>query len=190
MNRLLIALLTAGLLLGAPAVPAMAASRAKAVSGESDAKASRDKKRKALAKTGDQKKKSEKATEAEDKDKEAPDDDLFLAETKENQTWLPDLFRCPECGYEQDESGTCPDHLETTLVLVRVEGKNPLEPPEVDGNEDLIVDMPVTGLVFKKAATASGSASVARPTGSAPAAGSLPGAVGQAASPSPPPRKP
>lgn len=166
--RILTAFLTAGLLLGVPAVPAWAASKAKPMSGE-DAKASRDKKRKALGKSGETKKKTEKPGAGEEKEK--VDDDLFLAETRENQTWLPDLYRCPECGYEQDETGTCPDHLETSLVLVRAEGKNPLEPPEVDGNEDLIVDMPVTGLVFKKAAPASGTAPVAAPNQPPPAGG-------------------
>ena len=87
-------------------------------------------------------------------------EELFLKEGKANQQFLPDIFRCPECGYEQDEPGSCPDHDESALVLVRSKGKNPLEPPEVDGNEDIVVDIPLTGLSLKKAATASGAAPV------------------------------
>lgn len=93
-------------------------------------------------------------------------EDLFLREGKENQKFLPDIFRCPECGYEQDEPGTCPDHDESALILVRSKGKNPLEPSEVDGNEDIVVDIPLTGLSLKKAAPASGTV----PTGTVPRA--------------------
>ncbi|OQA24262.1 MAG: hypothetical protein BWY59_02276 [Verrucomicrobia bacterium ADurb.Bin345] len=88
-------------------------------------------------------------------------EELFLREGKENQKFLPDIYRCPECGYEQDEPGTCPDHDESALVLVRSKGKNPLEPSDVDGNEDIVVDIPLTGLSIKKAAPASGTVSPA-----------------------------
>lgn len=104
-------------------------------------------------KTSDKEKKTD-STEAEESG-----EDLFLREGKENQKFLPDIFRCPECGYEQDEPGTCPDHDESVLILVRSKGKNPLEPSEVDGNEDIVVDIPLTGLSLKKAAPASGTVS-------------------------------
>ncbi|HEY9070679.1 MAG TPA: hypothetical protein VIV61_10520 [Candidatus Ozemobacteraceae bacterium] len=94
---------------------------------------------------------------AKTSDKEEASEDLFLREGKDNQKFLPDIFRCPECGYEQDEPGTCPDHDESPLVLVRSQGKNPLEPPDVDGNEDIVVDIPLTGLSLKKAPVASGT---------------------------------
>lgn len=109
----------------------------------------------------EKKKSPEKRTRAE-KNSDSPEsgdegEDLFLREGKDNQKFLPDIFRCPECGYEQDEPGTCPDHDESALILVRSKGKNPLEPSEVDGNEDIIVDIPLTGLSLKKSATASGT---------------------------------
>lgn len=112
--------------------------------------------------TSEAKKRQEKKTAGKEKESgsgEADDtgEDLFLREGKENQKFLPDIFRCPECGYEQDEPGTCPDHDESVLVLVRSKGKNPLEPSEVDGNEDIVVDIPLTGLSLKKATPASGT---------------------------------
>ncbi|MFZ2955539.1 MAG: hypothetical protein WA705_01385 [Candidatus Ozemobacteraceae bacterium] len=114
----------------------------------------RNKKRGTAARGADSKKKEKGAKNSDQKTKEDESEEIFLVETKENQAYLPDIYRCSECGYEQDEAGTCPDHEETALVLVRSKGKNPLEPAEVDGNEDLIVDMPVTGLAFKKSAPA------------------------------------
>ncbi len=101
------------------------------------------------------------AKEKESGSGEADDtgEDLFLREGKENQKFLPDIFRCPECGYEQDEPGFCPDHDESVLILVRSKGKNPLEPSEVDGNEDIVVDIPLTGLSLKRVAPASGTVS-------------------------------
>ncbi len=116
------------------------------------------------------------------KETETEKDELFLPEGDKNQSYVPDIFRCPECGYEQDEPGTCPDHDEIQLVMVLSKGKNPLEMGELDGNEDLIVDMPVAGLSLKKAkpgATASGPESLGeRKTGQ-------PGQAGQ-----PTPRSP
>ena len=117
------------------------------------------------ASSSDSKKRQEK-TVAKEKEGDAVDaaetgEDLFLREGKENQKFLPDIYRCPECGYEQDEPGTCPDHDESALVLVRSKGKNPLEPSDVDGNEDIVVDIPLTGLSIKKAAPASGTVSPA-----------------------------
>jgi len=129
------------------------ASESKRGASDADSKKSRDK-----AKSGDK-------TGAGD---EEAGEELFMKEGKENQKFLPDIFRCPECGYEQDEPGFCPDHDESALVLVRSKGKNPLEPSEVDGNEDIVVDIPLTGLSLKKAATATGTAGIVsapRPAG-------------------------
>jgi len=94
---------------------------------------------------------------------EEPETELFLPETAADQVYLPDIFRCSECGYEQDEPGTCPDHEEVQLIKVLSKGRNPLEPAEFDGNEDLIVDIPITGLTVRKAPT-----TVASPTGQLP----------------------
>ncbi|HOY65459.1 MAG TPA: hypothetical protein PLP29_01145 [Candidatus Ozemobacteraceae bacterium] len=103
----------------------------------------------------------EKGAATKSDDDEDAGEDLFLREGKENQKFLPDIFRCPECGYEQDEPDSCPDHDESVLVLVRSKGQNPLEPPDVDGNEDIVVDIPLTGLSLKKAPVASGTAAPA-----------------------------
>ncbi|MBF0546474.1 MAG: hypothetical protein HQM08_18655 [Candidatus Riflebacteria bacterium] len=112
-------------------------------SGKKKDESSSDKKgKKKDSKDSKDKKKSEKNEE---------DDSLFLKEKQESQEYLPDIFRCPECGYEQDEPGNCPDHDETVLIMVKSKGKNPLEPPEVDGNEDLITDVPIADLAFKRA---------------------------------------
>ncbi len=111
-----------------------------------------------------------KSDKKEGKDATAPEEEegLFLAETPETQTWLPDIWRCPECGYEQDEPGTCPDHGETELVKVLAKGKNPLAPAELDGNEDLVVDIPLTGLVLRKTPVTVATGTAAPPTGPAP----------------------
>lgn len=82
-------------------------------------------------------------------DVEEPEEQLFLKEGAGQEKFLPDVYRCPECGYEQDESGACPDHDQFALVKVLSQGKNPLAPTEVDGNEDLIVDIPLTGLTLR-----------------------------------------
>jgi hypothetical protein len=86
----------------------------------------------------------------EEAKKEKESDELFLPEASANQEFMPDLYRCPECGYEQDEPGTCPDHNDMELTKVLSKGRDPLEPPELDGNEDLIVDIPLKNLEFKK----------------------------------------
>jgi hypothetical protein len=76
--------------------------------------------------------------------------DLFLQESKQNVEFLPDIYKCPECGYEQDEPGSCPDHNDMELVKVLSKGRDPLEPSELDGNEDIIVDIPLKNLEFRK----------------------------------------
>ncbi|GAB4282083.1 MAG: hypothetical protein Kow0029_27450 [Candidatus Rifleibacteriota bacterium] len=92
---------------------------------------------------------------AEVKTEESPDepsDDLFLKEIEANEKFLPDIYRCPECGYEQDEMGFCPDHNEIELVKVISRGRDPMEPSELDGNEDIVVDIPLKNLEFRKEA--------------------------------------
>lgn len=87
------------------------------------------------------------------KDQEAKtglQESLFLQEGEKMIDYVPDIYRCPECGYEQDEPGTCPDHNTLELVKVISKGRDPLEPAEFDGNEDIIVDVPLKNLLFKK----------------------------------------
>ena len=62
---------------------------------------------------------------------------------------MPDIYRCPDCGYEQDEAGFCPDHTTLELVKIISDVKNPLTPSELDGNEDILVDVPLN-IDFKK----------------------------------------
>ena len=99
-------------------------------------------------KTGKKKKKTETTKQASEKSED--EDSLFLKEAEKAREFLPDIFRCPECGYEQDEPGTCPDHNTMELVKVLARGRDPLEPAELDGNEDIIVDIPLKDLQFKK----------------------------------------
>lgn len=75
---------------------------------------------------------------------------MFLADSQKTVDYLPDIFRCPECGYEQDEPGTCPDHSTVELIKILARGRDPLEPGELDGNEDIVVDIPLKNLKFKK----------------------------------------
>ncbi|MBU1107891.1 MAG: hypothetical protein KKB51_14555 [Candidatus Riflebacteria bacterium] len=77
---------------------------------------------------------------------------MFLQETDKTATFLPEIYRCPECGYEQDEEGKCPDHTAIALVKVLSAGRDPLAPSELDGNEDIIVDIPLKNIEFKKEA--------------------------------------
>lgn len=93
------------------------------------------------------KKSDVKASDAEVSEK---DEDLFLKEEEANLKFLPDIYRCSECGYEQDEPGFCPDHNEVELVKVLAKGRDPLEPAELDGNEDILVDIPLKNLEFRK----------------------------------------
>lgn len=97
---------------------------------------------------------AKKAKTAE-KDKAAEvkaDEPMFLQETDKTVDFLPEIFRCPECGYEQDESGKCPDHSAIELVKILSPGRDPLAPAELDGNEDIIVDIPLKNIEFKKEA--------------------------------------
>lgn len=109
------------------------------------------------AKVADKSKKSSKKTDAKASDAEISekDEDLFLKEEEANLKFLPDIYRCSECGYEQDEPGFCPDHNEVELVKVLAKGRDPLEPAELDGNEDILVDIPLKNLEFRKDAVLS-----------------------------------
>lgn len=80
---------------------------------------------------------------------QSTEEELFLPD-QENLDFMPDIFRCPDCGYEQDEPGFCPDHIEVSLIRVPDKNRDPLAPPELDGNEDLIVDIPLRGIQFRK----------------------------------------
>lgn len=96
-------------------------------------------------------KKKKKAEGTDKTDKAAVDEDaMFLKDAEKAKDYMPEIFRCPECGYEQDETGTCPDHNTLELVKILARGRDPLEPAELDGNEDLIVDVPLKDLQFKK----------------------------------------
>ncbi|NLI78056.1 MAG: hypothetical protein GX442_16685 [Candidatus Riflebacteria bacterium] len=155
------------MLLGPGAAPAAAPESL------ADRAARLEKQKKTRGGKGDQKSRrragdKEKGEEAGSAD-EGEENGLFLPEVADNQTYLPDIFRCPECGYEQDEPGTCPDHGETELIKILSKGKNPLAPPELDGNEDLLVDVPLTGLVLRKT-----PAPIASGTAGAPAPGTPP----------------
>ncbi|PKL46355.1 MAG: hypothetical protein CVV42_16705 [Candidatus Riflebacteria bacterium HGW-Riflebacteria-2] len=77
---------------------------------------------------------------------------MFLQEAANTASFMPDIYRCPECGYEQDEEGYCPDHSAIALVKVLSAGRDPLAPSELDGNEDIIVDIPLKNIEFRKEA--------------------------------------
>lgn len=96
------------------------------------------------------KKSNKKPDSKNDKIKVGADDLGHLPEPDLAKNYVPDIYRCPECGYEQDISGTCPDHTTVDLVIIRDKARNPLAPVEYDGNEDIIVDIPLKNVVFKK----------------------------------------
>lgn len=100
--------------------------------------------------TGKTRKKSRKTDDGEPVEVKA--EPMFLQETEKSATFLPDIYRCPECGYEQDEEGFCPDHTAIALVKVLSAGRDPLAPAELDGNEDIIVDIPLKNIEFRKEA--------------------------------------
>ncbi len=102
-------------------------------------------------KSSDKEKKKNKKKQKADEAKKG-DDELFLKEEEANARFMPDIFRCPECGYEQDEPGFCPDHDKIELIKVLSRGRDPLEPTELDGNEDILVDVPLKNLEFRKEA--------------------------------------
>ena len=73
----------------------------------------------------------------------------FIQDNDKSKGYMPDIYRCPDCGYEQDESGYCPDHVTLELVKVISNPKDPMAPSELDGNEDILVDVPLN-IQFKK----------------------------------------
>ena len=79
----------------------------------------------------------------------ATEDYGFLMDDPSSRNYMPDIYRCPDCGYEQDEPGFCPDHITLELVKIISNPKDPLAPAEYDGNEDILVDIPLN-LEFKK----------------------------------------
>ena len=99
------------------------------------------------------KKKTKKKQAKQSDEKKDEGDSLFLEEKTENKEYMPDIYRCPECGYEQDEPGFCPDHNKIELIKVLSKGKDPLAPTELDGNEDILVDIPLSNIKFKKKAS-------------------------------------
>lgn len=104
---------------------------------------------KAPRKKGEATKKSE-ARNKKKEEKKLEEDSIFLKDTEKTIDYLPEIFRCPECGYEQDFAGNCPDHNTLELIKVLSPGRDPLEPAELDGNEDIIVDIPLKNLQFRK----------------------------------------
>lgn len=93
-------------------------------------------------------KKAEK--KAETKNTKNPSGDSgFLVDNDKTKDYMPDIYRCPDCGYEQDESGFCPDHSTLKLIKIISAPKDPLAPAELDGNEDILVDVPLN-LEFRK----------------------------------------
>ncbi len=93
-------------------------------------------------------KKSESKTETS-KDTDDSSNNELLMDNEKSRDYMPDIFRCPDCGYEQDEAGFCPDHTTLELVKIISDVKNPLAPSELDGNEDILVDVPLN-IDFKK----------------------------------------
>ncbi len=100
---------------------------------------------KSSSKTSSNTKKTD-STEEVDKQSESSD---FLADNDKAKSYMPDIYRCPDCGYEQDEAGFCPDHTTLELVKVISDVNSPLAPSELDGNEDILVDVPLH-IEFKK----------------------------------------
>lgn len=94
------------------------------------------------------KKGKQKAADAKEEEQQ-PEDTELLADNENSKSYMPDIYRCPDCGYEQDEPGTCPDHSSLELIKVISDGKDPLAPQELDGNEDILVDVPLN-IQFKK----------------------------------------
>ena len=93
--------------------------------------------------------KTKKAESKNESKSEEPEDTDLLMDNEKSRAYMPDIFRCPDCGYEQDEPGFCPDHTTLELVKIISDAKNPLAPSELDGNEDILVDVPLN-INFKK----------------------------------------
>ena len=102
-------------------------------------------------KSSNKSKKTDKKSDdkSSDSSEESKDDSGLLQDLDKAKSYMPDIYRCPDCGYEQDEPGFCPDHSTLELVKVISDVKDPLAPTELDGNEDILVDVPLH-LEFKK----------------------------------------
>ena len=102
-------------------------------------------------KSNDKSKKTDKKTDSKSNktSEESNDESGFLQDQDKAKSYMPDIYRCPDCGYEQDEPGFCPDHSTLELVKVISNVKDPMAPTELDGNEDILVDVPLH-LEFKK----------------------------------------
>lgn len=95
-------------------------------------------------------KKKDKTEETKQKTADKAEESDYLSDAEEATEYVPDIYRCADCGYEQDEPGVCPDHTTVELVKIADKARNPLAPVELDGNEDIIVDIPLKNVVFRK----------------------------------------
>ncbi len=94
-------------------------------------------------------KKDSKKSESKKAVEEQKEDTELLMDNELARNYMPDIYRCPDCGYEQDEPGNCPDHVTLELIKIISDPKDPLAPAELDGNEDILVDVPLN-IQFKK----------------------------------------
>ena len=110
--------------------------------------ARRSNKNSSRKKTSSKTKKNESKKETAKNTDDSSNNELLM-DNEKSRDYMPDIFRCPDCGYEQDEAGFCPDHTTLELVKIISDIKNPLAPSELDGNEDILVDVPLN-IDFKK----------------------------------------
>ena len=101
------------------------------------------------SKSSSKTKKSESKTKSSENNDDSSSNNDLLMDSEKSRDYMPDIYRCPDCGYEQDEAGFCPDHTTLELVKIISDTKNPLAPSELDGNEDILVDVPLN-IDFKK----------------------------------------
>ncbi|NLM18183.1 MAG: hypothetical protein GX221_10745 [Candidatus Riflebacteria bacterium] len=109
-------------------------------------------------------KRKQKKKEARERKQEQELAQQKQAQTEKKRIFFPDIYRCPECGYEQDIPGKCPDHPFSDLLKTFAKTQNPLEPTELDGNEDLIADIPLSNLTFYGPKPSSASDTASKPT--------------------------
>ena len=100
-------------------------------------------------KSSNKTKKTESKSSSSKNSEESSNNNELLVDNEKSRDYMPDIYRCPDCGYEQDEAGFCPDHTTLELVKIISDTKNPLAPSELDGNEDILVDVPLN-IDFKK----------------------------------------
>lgn len=106
-------------------------------------------KHKSKAKDSKKSKANKDSKKEEEENKELVEDSDLLLDSENARGYMPDIYRCPDCGYEQDQPGFCPDHANLELVKIISKQNDPLAPTELDGNEDILVDVPLS-LQFKK----------------------------------------